>query len=302
MTTFTTAEIRGRYQRLAPNYDRSLILLRLCGFREQHYRREAVRALALRPGATVVDLGCGTGRNLPLLTSAVGPKGRVIGVDLTSAMLRAAERRIRAHQWTNVELVEADAAVYEFPPETDGISSTHSRPAGDWRSRTSSCPSAGHPGWSGWRRGRTGPMASRSRWGNDAPGSRCAATPTRWCSASTTSVPCTCRLGWPKSGRQLLRPRAAPDPSQPDSSPPTRVLRHWATAGLLSVPTPISGDLPRRPSQLTRGGLAPGISPAGNTWWEEGLALDWPRSEACALLRSWQWVVGSLLARGGIES
>lgn len=124
MTTFTTAEIRGRYQRLAPNYDRSLILLRLCGFREQHYRREAVRALALRPGATVVDLGCGTGRNLPLLTSAVGPKGRVIGVDLTSAMLRAAERRIRAHQWTNVELVEADAAVYEFPPETDGILST----------------------------------------------------------------------------------------------------------------------------------------------------------------------------------
>ena len=72
----------------------------------------------------MVDLGCGTGRNLPLLTNAVGPQGRVIGVDLTSAMLRAAERRIRAHQWTNVELVEADAAVYEFPPETDGVVST----------------------------------------------------------------------------------------------------------------------------------------------------------------------------------
>lgn len=90
MGTFATLEVREIYRRIAPNYDRSLLLLRLCGFREQHYRRRAVAALALRPGATVVDLGCGTGRNFPLLRAAVGPQGRVVGVDLTDAMLRAA--------------------------------------------------------------------------------------------------------------------------------------------------------------------------------------------------------------------
>jgi len=122
--TFATLEVREIYRRIAPNYDRSLLLLRLCGFREQHYRRQAVAALALRPGATVVDLGCGTGRNFPLLRAAVGPQGRVVGVDLTDAMLSAAEGRVRAEGWTNVELVEADAATYEFPAATDAILST----------------------------------------------------------------------------------------------------------------------------------------------------------------------------------
>lgn len=121
---FTTADIRARYQRLARHYDRSLILLRMCGFRERHYRREAVAALALPSGGTVIDLGCGTGRNLPLLREAVGADGRVIGVDLTEAMVNEARRRVRDRGWTNVELVVADAARYPFSAGVDGVLST----------------------------------------------------------------------------------------------------------------------------------------------------------------------------------
>lgn len=124
MPSFSTSEIRDRYQRIARYYDRSLILLRMCGFRERHYRRRAVAALALRPGDTVIDLGCGTGRNFPLLRAAVGPEGRVIGVDLTDAMLSEARQRVRANGWENIELVEADAASYLFPARTNGILST----------------------------------------------------------------------------------------------------------------------------------------------------------------------------------
>ncbi|MFA7752751.1 class I SAM-dependent methyltransferase [Streptomyces sp. NRRL B-2790] len=52
----------------------------------------AVADLGLRQGDRVLDAGCGTGRALPPLRSAVGPSGVVTGVDLTPAMLQAAAR------------------------------------------------------------------------------------------------------------------------------------------------------------------------------------------------------------------
>ncbi|MEU4797609.1 class I SAM-dependent methyltransferase [Streptomyces sp. NPDC023327] len=62
--------------------------------------RAAVAELGLRPGARVLDAGCGTGRALPPLREAVGPTGVVLGADLTPAMLEAARRagRDRAGQ------------------------------------------------------------------------------------------------------------------------------------------------------------------------------------------------------------
>jgi SAM-dependent methyltransferase len=68
--------------------------------------RWAVDALAIRPGAVAVDVGCGTGRALPPLRAAVGPTGAVVGVDLTEQMLRAAAGLGRDRDAT---LVLADA-------------------------------------------------------------------------------------------------------------------------------------------------------------------------------------------------
>jgi SAM-dependent methyltransferase len=56
---------------------------------------KAVEAAGLMAGDVAVDVGCGTGRALPALAAAVGPAGRVIGLDLTPDMLaqaRAADR------------------------------------------------------------------------------------------------------------------------------------------------------------------------------------------------------------------
>lgn len=96
----------------------------LVGVRMGRYRREAVRVLEMRPGATVVELGCGTGLNFPLLQAAVGPSGRVIGVDFTPEMLEQARRRVMQHGWSNVELYRSDFAEYSFPAGVDGILST----------------------------------------------------------------------------------------------------------------------------------------------------------------------------------
>ncbi|MFH8487305.1 class I SAM-dependent methyltransferase [Streptomyces longisporoflavus] len=54
--------------------------------------RAAAFELGLPPGGSVLDAGCGTGRALPALREAVGPRGTVLGIDLTPAMLEAARR------------------------------------------------------------------------------------------------------------------------------------------------------------------------------------------------------------------
>jgi SAM-dependent methyltransferase len=72
-------------------------------------RRRAVDALALQPGETVLDVGCGTGLSLPLLEAAVGAGGHVVGIEQSPQMLAYARRRVEAAAWTQVELECAPA-------------------------------------------------------------------------------------------------------------------------------------------------------------------------------------------------
>lgn len=70
----------------------------------------ALRDLGLRPGESVLDIGCGTGGAVVALREAVGQDGRVVGVDSSPAMLARARRRVDASGWTNVELRLGDAS------------------------------------------------------------------------------------------------------------------------------------------------------------------------------------------------
>lgn len=119
-----TVGLISLYRKRAKRYDRSSVLLYFAGFRHRAYRNRAIQSLALNPGDTVVDIGCGTGLNFSLLQEQVGPRGKIIGVDLTDAMLDQAAARIAAQGWSNIELVKSDAAGYVFPPAVDGILST----------------------------------------------------------------------------------------------------------------------------------------------------------------------------------
>lgn len=86
-------------------------------------RAGCVEALDLDRGDTVIEFGCGPGVNLPVLREAVGPEGRVVGVDITGRMLRRARALVKRRGWTNVELVCGDAVA---PPihEADGVLAT----------------------------------------------------------------------------------------------------------------------------------------------------------------------------------
>jgi len=68
-----------------------------------------IAQLRLQPGSRVLDVGCGTGLNFPLVRAAVGPSGSVVGVDASEAMLARARSRVAATCWDNVELRAGDA-------------------------------------------------------------------------------------------------------------------------------------------------------------------------------------------------
>ena len=110
--------IADLYRQQAKGYDASGISAL------QPWRENAVKRLDLRRGDVVVDVGCGTGLNFALLQEAIGPQGRIIGVDLTEAMLDQARQRVADNNWNNVGLVQSDAAQYEFPGQVDGVLST----------------------------------------------------------------------------------------------------------------------------------------------------------------------------------
>lgn len=55
---------------------------------------------AVLEGCTVLDLGCGTGRDAYILSQLVGQHGRVIGVDMTEAQLEPARRHVDYHMDT----------------------------------------------------------------------------------------------------------------------------------------------------------------------------------------------------------
>jgi demethylmenaquinone methyltransferase/2-methoxy-6-polyprenyl-1,4-benzoquinol methylase len=73
----------------------------------------------------VIDVACGTGLNFPLIEEVIGPDGRIVGVDLTDAMLARAQHRTETNGWSNISLVQADAADFDFPTEVDAILSTY---------------------------------------------------------------------------------------------------------------------------------------------------------------------------------
>lgn len=109
--------IRRRYDRIA-----SLIVpFEWLLFMPAGFRRQAVSRIGLQPGDRVLEIGCGTGRNLPYLRDAVGEHGRVYGVDFSGGMLARARALVGAKGWDNVHLTQADAFDYAAPEPLDGV-------------------------------------------------------------------------------------------------------------------------------------------------------------------------------------
>ena len=87
----------------------------------QAVRDQLVDRLPVRPGDTVLDVGCGTGLCLPALAAKVGAGGTVIGIDPAPDMLEHARRRVAARGWPNVQLIESPIQTAQIPAQADAV-------------------------------------------------------------------------------------------------------------------------------------------------------------------------------------
>lgn len=102
------------YRGRAPKYDRGAARWPFTGL-----RRHAIDLLDLKPGDSVLDVGCGTGLAFPLLEEAIGPEGRIIAIDQSPDMLAVAQDRVEVYGWQNVSLTQSSVEEAEFPGQVD---------------------------------------------------------------------------------------------------------------------------------------------------------------------------------------
>ncbi len=102
------------YRRMAPKYDQRGAKWPFAGM-----RRRAISLLQLKPGQSVLDVGCGTGLAFRLLEEAIGPSGRIIGIDQSPEMLARARERIRTNGWENVTLIWSPIEEADIPGRVD---------------------------------------------------------------------------------------------------------------------------------------------------------------------------------------
>ena len=72
---------------------------------------------AIKPGDSLLDVGCGAGVDALLAAILVGDSGSVLGIDLTPEMIRKAVENQRAMQVGNVEFMEA--GIQDLPSMAD---------------------------------------------------------------------------------------------------------------------------------------------------------------------------------------
>jgi len=92
----------AQYRHRAARYDLELLPF-------EAIRAEAIALLDPRPGATVIDVGCGTGLSFGPLVQRIGPGGRVVGIDPSPDMLALARRRVVQNGWSGIALLQATA-------------------------------------------------------------------------------------------------------------------------------------------------------------------------------------------------
>lgn len=85
--------------------------------------REAIRALAPRPGERILDIGCGCGHSSLELAALVGPSGSVVGADISRPMLEVARTRPAPAGSGALSFLEADAQTADL----SGFDAVYSR-------------------------------------------------------------------------------------------------------------------------------------------------------------------------------
>lgn len=104
--------IRNNYDRLSRWYNL------ISGSSERLARTRGLEALDVQLGEQVLEIGCGTGESLVILTSRVGHTGHIYGLDLSSGMLDVAKSKLGKSSLLDATLLQGDAFCIPIANET----------------------------------------------------------------------------------------------------------------------------------------------------------------------------------------
>ncbi|HZR12978.1 MAG TPA: methyltransferase domain-containing protein [Acidimicrobiia bacterium] len=103
--------VAGLFDRLAPTYDTVIPFFGT-------FARRLVEIADLTSGARVLDVACGRGACSRAAAAAVGPRGCVIGLDISEAMVDATAKELAGHGLRQVEVRVGDAEHIDAPDES----------------------------------------------------------------------------------------------------------------------------------------------------------------------------------------
>jgi demethylmenaquinone methyltransferase/2-methoxy-6-polyprenyl-1,4-benzoquinol methylase len=99
------------------NYDRMARWYDLFASSERKFTEIGLRMLDARRGERILEIGFGTGHALAELASMVGETGLAVGVELSTGMIMAAQKRIRAQgPRRGAVMLQGDALNLPFAP------------------------------------------------------------------------------------------------------------------------------------------------------------------------------------------
>ncbi len=85
-------------------------------------RKTLIDMVDLKPGMRVLDVACGAGANFPYIIEKIGATGTLVGTDYSQDMLDSAHKQfVQEKGWTNIQLVQADAAEMQFDEPFDVV-------------------------------------------------------------------------------------------------------------------------------------------------------------------------------------
>ncbi len=104
-------KVQGMFDRISGSYDR-LNDIMTAGLHHR-WRELAVMVAQVGPGGSALDVCCGTGDLAFALKRAVGPEGRVVGLDFSADMLQVAREKC-GHNQLYVEFMQGDVLALPF--------------------------------------------------------------------------------------------------------------------------------------------------------------------------------------------
>ncbi|WP_413309159.1 demethylmenaquinone methyltransferase [Bacillus sp. 1P10SD] len=108
--------VHNVFEKISDNYDKMNSVISF----QQHikWRKDTMKKMNVQPGSKALDVCCGTADWTIALADAVGPDGKVVGLDFSKNMLKVGVEKVKELGLKQVELVHGNAMELPFPDDS----------------------------------------------------------------------------------------------------------------------------------------------------------------------------------------